>query len=129
MRTASNYTLFVLITKLDGIWRRALETCPEIPNPQGHGWTIDKDGNLDIVWMNGSSAPDVVLQFLSCDCSRSCKLPGCPCMENKLKCTAACKLHSGSNMTDEDEEIQIQESTSDDENSDEADEVGDNNIS
>ena len=67
------------------------------------------------MWMNGSPAPDAVLQFLSCDCSRSCKLPGCQCMENKLKCTAACKLQSCSNMADKDEEIQIEESTSEDE--------------
>ena len=56
-----------------GVWRRALEECPSIPNPSGHGWCYE-DGKLTICWMTGSPAPDSsqssylasVPQFASC---------------------------------------------------------------
>ena len=35
-----------------GVWRRALEECPSILNPCGHGWCYE-DGKLKIWWMTG----------------------------------------------------------------------------
>ena len=46
--------------------------------------------------MSSSSAPDAVLNLLSCrpTCKRICKLPQCQCFENRLKCTSACTLQN-----------------------------------
>jgi len=79
-----------------GVWRRALEECPSIPNPSGHGWCYE-DGKLTICWMTGSAAPDVITEFLSCKCTSVCKLPNCQCLANGLKCTVTCKLQDCNN--------------------------------
>ena len=71
------------------IWKRSLQRCPEIPSPLGCGWCTE-DGRLAIDWMGGLPAPKAVLELLSCQCSRSCKLPSCFCMANGLKCTDLC---------------------------------------
>ncbi len=41
---------------------------PNIPDPVGHGWRMEKDGgdeDLSIDWMSGSPAPEAVLQLYS----------------------------------------------------------------
>ena len=87
------------------IWRRSLVNSAETPNPsQGHGWTTSEDGSLVINWMTGSPAPQVVLSLLSCICARSCRPNDCTCIVNGLKCTAACKLQTCSNMAGDDDE-------------------------
>lgn len=68
-------------------WQRCLEPSTRVPSSTDHGWATDDDGNLVVEWMCGSPAPDVILQFLSCKCSRSCKLPACTCLSDGLKCT------------------------------------------
>lgn len=80
------------------IWKRCLENYPEIADPQESGWTIDEAGKITIKWMVGLPAPEIVLELLSCTCSRSCKLPTCSCLLNSLKCTPACKLADCENM-------------------------------
>ncbi|KAG1714163.1 hypothetical protein GQR58_001793 [Nymphon striatum] len=55
-------------------------------------------------WMTGSPAPEVVLGLLSCKCFRSCRPSDYTCIVNGLKCTAACKLQTCSNMASDDEE-------------------------
>ena len=101
------------------VWRRSLDSAPEIPNPIDHGWTED-DGNLAIHWMRSPPAPDAVLELLACKCKRSCKLPSCPCLTNKLPCTDMCSLQTCSNQKIHDElNFEIGES---DDDSDEQDE-------
>ena len=56
---------------------------------------------LCIDWSDGLPAPQAVLDLLSCNCSKNCKLPKCVCMLNKLKCTDMCKLPNCSNQDDE----------------------------
>lgn len=74
------------------IWKRSLEGFPDIPDPvDGHGWILDGE-KLTIKWMAGAPAPEVVLELLSCDCSKKCEVSRCPCLQNNLKCTSACKL-------------------------------------
>ena len=51
------------------LWRRSLQCEPTTTSPTDHGWTVDDDDTLAIVWMRGSPAPDVVLQLLSCHCT------------------------------------------------------------
>lgn len=42
--------------------------------------------------MIGPAAPEAVLAFISCKCTRTCTLPKCTCLANGLKCTDLCKL-------------------------------------
>ena len=86
------------------IWRRSLQSCPQVPSPVGHGW-VEEDGNLSIKWMSGEPAPAVLLEFLSCSCARSCKVPTCTCLANGLKCTDMCRLRDCNNRAKEDEII------------------------
>ena len=79
------------------IWNCCLQASPVVPSPTLHGWT-DNDGKLAIHWMRSPPAPDVVLELLSCKCVRSCKLPDCRCLSNRLPCTDMCKLQTCSNQ-------------------------------
>ena len=84
------------------VWRRSLEANPDVPAPEpGYGWVVVDDGNLDVLWMSGPPAPQVVLEFMSCKCRRVCELPTCECMVNGLKCTDECRLKDCTNMTDD----------------------------
>ncbi|CAG9825679.1 unnamed protein product [Phaedon cochleariae] len=85
------------------IRKRCLENFPAIPEPEDHGWNLEKDGQLSIKWMRGAPAPEAVLELLSCSCSKLCRLPSCTCMVNQLKCTDACKLATCENMSDPEE--------------------------
>ena len=103
------------------IWRRCLESKPMVSDPRGCGWTTDGNGNLVKEWMQGSPAPDAVLQVISCKCVRACKLPDCTCLVNQLKCTSMCKLQTCTNQridndADEaEEEMELDESDAVDE--------------
>ena len=84
------------------IWRRTMENHPHIPAPQGHGWS-EEDGHVTLKWMEGSPAPDVVLELMACACNKECKLPKCQCLAYGIKCTPACKLQMCDNMIDEEQ--------------------------
>jgi len=92
------------------IWRQCLEPYqPAVPDPKGHGWTTDDDGSLAIETMQGSPAPDTVLQLMSCKCASTCKHPDRTCLANQLKCTDMCKLQTCTNQRSEDEEeVQVE---------------------
>ena len=45
------------------IWRRTLQSSPQIPLPIGSGWCL-KDGKLTIDWMSGEPAPKAVFELL-----------------------------------------------------------------
>jgi hypothetical protein len=83
-----------------------------------HGLTTGQDGKLDILWMTGSPAPQAILEFISCKCSRICQLPGCQCLSNGLKCTEECRLQNCSNMKDADEDDSIQDVLDEDDEDD-----------
>lgn len=86
------------------IWRRCLENSPTIPEAaDGHGWNVKSDGQIGIEWITGAPAPDMILSLMACKCVRVCKVGSCPCIDNGLPCTPACKLQDCNNMRDEDE--------------------------
>ncbi|KAK3753762.1 hypothetical protein QZH41_016442, partial [Actinostola sp. cb2023] len=95
------------------VWRRSLQRCPEIPSPVGSGWCTEDD-KLVVDWMGVQPAPKAVLQLLSCQCSRSCKLPSCSCLVNGLRCTDMCRLQDCTNRHGEDDDV-----VSDDDDNDE----------
>ncbi|KAL8617912.1 hypothetical protein ACOMHN_026489 [Nucella lapillus] len=44
-----------------GLWRRCLENDPQVPDPVGSGWTVERADGKDILaidWMNVQPAPD-----------------------------------------------------------------------
>lgn len=86
------------------VWRRSLQRCPAIPSPVGFGW-CSEDDKLVVDWMGGQPAPQAVLELLSCQCSRSCKLPSCSCIVNGLKCTDMCRLQDCTNRPDDDDDV------------------------
>lgn len=90
-----------------GIWRASLQQHPQVPSPLEHGWARNDDGQLTVEWMRGSPAPEAVLQLLSCNCSRRCKLPECQCMSSGLKCTNLCKSQTCDNQPKEDDHDMI----------------------
>lgn len=47
------------------IIKRSLSAYPDIPLPDGHGWTL-KDGILETQWMLRRPAPDAILDLVSC---------------------------------------------------------------
>ena len=87
------------------LWRRRLQRWPDIPSPVGSGWWT-KDGTLVIDWMGDQPAPQAVLEVLSCQCSRSCKLPSCSCIVNGLKCTDMCRLQDCTNKPEDDNDAE-----------------------
>ena len=85
---------------LSAIWRRSLQSSPQIPLLIGSGWCL-KDGKLTIDWMSGEPAPKAVLELLSCQCKRVCQLPSCTCLANGLHCTDMCRLQECTNQPEE----------------------------
>jgi len=85
------------------IWRGSLENSPTVPSPTGgHGWNI-LDGQREICWLTCAPAPEVVMQLMSCRCSRNCD-KDCPCVTNRLRCTPACKRQKCTYMQDDDDD-------------------------
>lgn len=85
-----------------GIWRRCLQQDPNIPSPVGKGWKLETDSGdeqLVIDWMDGTPAPQAILDLLTCRCPRKCVLPSCQCMKNGLKCTDMCRLPNCENQS------------------------------
>ena len=85
------------------IWHHALQADSKVPIPLDcKGWLLGDDGELQINWMTGAPAPNIVLEFLSCKCKKSWKLPSCQWMVNGLPCTQACTLQDCEDMKDDD---------------------------
>lgn len=84
------------------IWRRALQASPEVPPPVGHGWTVDETNHLTFEWLGSKSAPEEVLELLSCTCRRTCVVETCCCLKAGLRCTEMCNV-ACNNMNDDEE--------------------------
>ena len=73
---------------------------------------------LAILWMQSLPAPEVVLEFMACKCTKQCNLPKCQCLSNGLKCSPACRLKTCGNMAEEDNDETASLDRSDDEDKD-----------
>ena len=83
-------------------WHRALQADPEAPSSlKCKGWVLGDNRELIINWMSTLPTPDIVLEFLSCKCKKSCMLPSCQCIVSGLQYTQACFLQECENMKDE----------------------------
>jgi hypothetical protein len=88
------------------IWKISLENDPRTPTPIGRGWKlVEEDGRkqLAIDWMDGLPAPQAVIDLLSCNCTKICKLPKCICLANGMKCTDMCSITACNNQAAVDE--------------------------
>ena len=104
------------------IWKNALVCKPDIPDPVGHGWKMSNLDGADVLaidWMNGPPAPEAVLELLSCNCARSCKIPTCSCLVNGMKCSDICRLKK--NCSNQIQEMNSNVVYGDDDNYDEYD--------
>ena len=53
------------------IWHKALVAEQMLDSPIRNGWEHDKEGNLVPVLMNKPAAPNAILEFVTCKCSKS----------------------------------------------------------
>ena len=60
------------------------------PNPVGVGWERGTDGKLEIKWILLLAAPEEILDLISSECHRECKIETCISLTNNLNCTDAC---------------------------------------
>ncbi|KAK3730477.1 hypothetical protein QZH41_014705 [Actinostola sp. cb2023] len=105
------------------IWKRSLEANPDIPSPDGMGWTIQTSTDavsteLLIDWMDGQPAPSAVLQLLACKCRKACELPSCVCMNSGLKCTDLCTLKDCTNQPAQDDSSDLIDDDADEDDDD-----------
>jgi len=97
------------------IWRRAIVPLPVIPSPGGHGWEVDNISNVvEFVWLGSKSAPDEVLELLSCTCKRACTVDNCCCLKAGLKCTDMCSVQCENMVTDDGVQYENEDSDSED---------------
>ncbi len=104
------------------IWKLSLQGSPPVPSPAGKGWlveSVDDKNQLMIDWSDVAAAPDAVLPFLACKCSRSCNEQTCPCIANGMFCTELCKLQTCSNQAQDDPLLTFAEDSSSDDEEDE----------
>ncbi|KAK3754241.1 hypothetical protein QZH41_020144 [Actinostola sp. cb2023] len=105
------------------IWKMSLEDNPDIPSPDGMGWTIQTSTDavsteLLIDWMEGQPAPSAVLQLLACKCRKACELPSCVCMNSGLKCTDLCTLKDCTNQPAQDDSSDLIDDDADEDDDD-----------
>ena len=77
-----------------------------MPSPNSKGWKFEASSGqeeLKVDWMDGSPAPETVLELLACNCPRICRLPQCSCMVNNMKCSELFKLKDCTNQPEDDE--------------------------
>lgn len=89
------------------IWRHAEQAQMNLPCFSQYGWRLDNDGNVLCHWMNLPPAPDSVLEFVSCKCTKGCLNNRCSCVKATLPCTDLCKCNGCKNAartTDEAED-------------------------
>ena len=53
------------------IWKKADEATPSILGPEGQGWIIDDNGELEICWTNGILMPQELVDIITSPLSLS----------------------------------------------------------
>ena len=81
-------------------WNRCLSAQLQLPPAAGNGWKLT-DGQLELVWMTRPSAPESILEYVSCKCQTGCKTKRCSCLKSDLRCTDLCGCKECNNGQDE----------------------------
>ena len=71
-------------------WSQALVPQPELPQPEGWGWTANEEGKWEVIWSNLPDASKVSKELLKCGCNKGCR-GNCKCHKAALTCTIMCK--------------------------------------
>lgn len=69
-------------------WNRCLSPQMNLPHPVGR-WQI-VNGQLEIIWMTRPSAPDSLIECISCKYKTECETSRCSCRKSGLPCTDVC---------------------------------------
>ena len=86
------------------LWHQCLTPIVQEVDLANHGWSVDEEGRISIVWMTIKSAPEAVLQELSCKCKRKCVAGVCEYTLNNVRCSAMCHSFSCENEQSENSE-------------------------
>ena len=66
--------------------KRNLEKYCNIPSIKpGYGWIMDS-AQFSTDWLQRPPGLELMLVFMACKCSKTCKLPSCQCLVNSFKC-------------------------------------------
>ena len=95
------------------IWRKALVAEQMLDSPTGNGWEHDKEGNLVPVLMNKPTAPNAILEFVTCKCSKSSCRKNCSCAKQELPCTEACLCLGDDDCENEYKDVEMDENGED----------------
>ena len=87
-----------------------------------------KNGQLEILWMTGPSAPDTLIECVTCKCKAGCKNLRCSCVKSGLQCTDICGCSDCSNYASEDDGPMKEPDECDDSDYDDADDTHENFI-
>ena len=93
------------------IWKRSLESHPEIPRPAENGWKIVNE-QLKVDWNDLPPVPDAVLELLSCSCNKECPNNRCSCFNNGLPCTY---VYNCTDVCENKQDLTMEESDPEDE--------------
>ena len=86
----------------------------ELSDPTDQGWVNDDSGKLEIHWTEHKSAPEGILEFVTCSCGKSeCGTNQCGCVVVNLPCTDLCLCKSCKN-SNKDTNIEVEDMLDDD---------------
>lgn len=86
------------------IWRHAMQPMLHLPSFYNHGWKLDGEGNVAVDWMTIPAAPDSILEFVNCKCTKGCENRRCSCVKASLKCSDLCQCIDCKNHSEDREE-------------------------
>ena len=72
------------------IWKRALRISTDKASPDGNGWCMSTDGCLEVVWSDTATAPESIIELVSCEWRRLKCLKICQCSSLSIECTDMC---------------------------------------
>ena len=67
---------------------------------------LEMDGQLELVWMTRPSAPESILEYVSCKCQTGCKTKRCSCLKSDLRYTDLCGCKECNNGQDEEHNLE-----------------------
>lgn len=69
--------------------RLALDRQVEAPNPNDHGWVLEKD-TVRVRWISQDPIPREIMEIDSCKCKSGCDTNRCTCKKSSVTCTDLC---------------------------------------
>lgn len=95
------------------IWNKCLLPKMRLQPPCGNGWLIEDD-QLKVLWMTRPSAPDTLIEVVTCHCKTGCKTLRCSCLKSGFKCTDLCGCADCCNFVAGDDDLSEDENDDDD---------------